>query len=192
MVEAAEGDGAPTLQARKVVYCGVCGVPPEYCEYRSPIVKCKAWLKEHHPDMYDELWSEEAMEEAMKGMSVEQREKHIKTSEKNAKKAEVDDARANEKKRTAKVLVSHSTRGGNKHVVTVTGLQEFIDKDTLKNFPKEMSVLFGSSCKFPRTGVDEFQMQGDVGDEFAALLVDSYNVPKKNVVQVEEKKKSKS
>ena len=42
-----------------VVYCGKCGLPPEYCEF-SPksfdIEECKKWLKADHSQLYDELY----------------------------------------------------------------------------------------------------------------------------------------
>ena len=38
-----------------VEYCGLCGLPPEYCEYGSEPDKCKEWLKENIPDLYEEL-----------------------------------------------------------------------------------------------------------------------------------------
>ena len=38
-----------------VEYCGLCGLPPEYCEYGSEPDKCKEWLKENIPDLYEDL-----------------------------------------------------------------------------------------------------------------------------------------
>ena len=38
-----------------VEYCGLCRLPPEYCEYGSEPDKCKEWLKENIPDLYEEL-----------------------------------------------------------------------------------------------------------------------------------------
>ena len=38
-----------------VEYCGLCGLPPEYCEYGSEPDKCKEWMKENIPDLYEEL-----------------------------------------------------------------------------------------------------------------------------------------
>lgn len=41
---------------RVIVYCGECGMPPEYCSYGPDFEShCKPWLQKHHPDMYKEL-----------------------------------------------------------------------------------------------------------------------------------------
>ncbi|KAL2105184.1 hypothetical protein VUR80DRAFT_8812 [Thermomyces stellatus] len=42
---------------RSVVYCGVCTLPPEYCEYGGTVKKCQEWLEKNHPDMYERIWS---------------------------------------------------------------------------------------------------------------------------------------
>ena len=34
----------------KVLYCDVCGVPPEYCAYMDEFEKCKLWLAKYHAD----------------------------------------------------------------------------------------------------------------------------------------------
>jgi hypothetical protein len=44
------------LKRRVVVYCGECGMPPEYCSYGPDFEShCKPWLQKHHPDMHKEL-----------------------------------------------------------------------------------------------------------------------------------------
>lgn len=40
------------LPRTQVVYCGPCGMPPEYCEYSPDLEShCLPWLKKHHPDI---------------------------------------------------------------------------------------------------------------------------------------------
>jgi len=34
-----------------MLYCGVCGLPPEYCEYGTSFDKCIPWLKQNVPDI---------------------------------------------------------------------------------------------------------------------------------------------
>ncbi|CAN0255726.1 unnamed protein product, partial [Hapterophycus canaliculatus] len=46
-----------------VVYCGVCGLPPEYCEYGSTAEECRAWAEANCPEMF-------AIEEGMAGLEV--------------------------------------------------------------------------------------------------------------------------
>jgi density-regulated protein len=52
----AEVDTSNILPRRQVIYCGACGMPPEYCEYGPDFEShCLPWLKQKHPDMYEEL-----------------------------------------------------------------------------------------------------------------------------------------
>lgn len=48
--------GSNLLPRREVIYCGACGMPPEYCTY-SPDYEthCEPWLKKNHPDLLNEL-----------------------------------------------------------------------------------------------------------------------------------------
>jgi len=42
-----------------VVYCGKCGLPPEYCEWAPKAFDfelCKKWLAEEHPDLSAKLY----------------------------------------------------------------------------------------------------------------------------------------
>lgn len=52
-------DDAPQdgiLTRRLVVYCGACGMPPEYCEYGPDFeTHCDPWLKKHHPELRQKL-----------------------------------------------------------------------------------------------------------------------------------------
>lgn len=36
----------------------VCTYPPEYCEFGASLTRCKEWLKEEHPDLFDKYYSE--------------------------------------------------------------------------------------------------------------------------------------
>lgn len=44
------------LEARDVIYCGACGMPPEYCEYGPDFEShCNPWLLKRHPDLHAKL-----------------------------------------------------------------------------------------------------------------------------------------
>ena len=34
-----------------VVYCGICGVPPEYCPYGPDWERCRVWITDNCPDL---------------------------------------------------------------------------------------------------------------------------------------------
>nr|CAB3475890.1 unnamed protein product [Digitaria exilis] len=38
----------------RVLYCGVCGLPAEYCEFGPDFERCKPWLRAHAPGVYPE------------------------------------------------------------------------------------------------------------------------------------------
>lgn len=44
------------LQPIQVIYCGKCGMPPEYCEYGPDFeAQCDPWLKKNQPDLHAKL-----------------------------------------------------------------------------------------------------------------------------------------
>lgn len=42
-------------QPVRVLYCGVCGLPAEYCEFGPDFESCKPWLIQNVPDLYPDL-----------------------------------------------------------------------------------------------------------------------------------------
>jgi density-regulated protein DRP1 len=44
------------LKPIQVIYCGKCGMPPEYCEYGPDFEShCNPWLKKNHPELHAKL-----------------------------------------------------------------------------------------------------------------------------------------
>lgn len=39
----------------KVIYCGNCSLPLEYCEYYPEYDRCKAWLQQYLPSEFEKL-----------------------------------------------------------------------------------------------------------------------------------------
>ncbi|CAI7633514.1 unnamed protein product [Penicillium manginii] len=58
MAEVADTPGSLEPQARHIVYCGVCTLPPEYCEFGGTAKKCEEWLEAKQPDLWTRLYSE--------------------------------------------------------------------------------------------------------------------------------------
>lgn len=49
-------DNSNILPRREVIYCGACGMPPEYCEYGPDFeTHCDPWLAKHHPELHQLL-----------------------------------------------------------------------------------------------------------------------------------------
>lgn len=39
----------------KVLYCGNCSLPPEYCDFSSDTDRCREWLEKYLPDEFSRL-----------------------------------------------------------------------------------------------------------------------------------------
>lgn len=39
----------------KVLYCGNCSLPPEYCDFSSDTDRCRDWLEKYLPDEFSRL-----------------------------------------------------------------------------------------------------------------------------------------
>jgi density-regulated protein len=60
------------LPRHAVVYCGKCGMPPEYCEYGPDFeTHCDPWLQKHHPDLWDALMARRGRKDASKKLIPE-------------------------------------------------------------------------------------------------------------------------
>lgn len=46
---------------KDITYCGICSMPPEYCEFGSKLTKCKPWLKEKDAKLFAKLYGESGM-----------------------------------------------------------------------------------------------------------------------------------
>ncbi|XP_040145481.2 density-regulated protein isoform X2 [Ictidomys tridecemlineatus] len=58
----ADGKGDPRNSAKldadyplRVLYCGVCSLPTEYCEYMPDVAKCRQWLEKNFPNEFAKL-----------------------------------------------------------------------------------------------------------------------------------------
>jgi density-regulated protein len=51
-----------------IIYCGVCSMPPEFCEYGACFDQCLPWIRDNCP----EVLSEEVLARAMGSVSLEE------------------------------------------------------------------------------------------------------------------------
>ena len=60
------------LMERTVLYCGACGMPPEFCSYGPDFeTHCAPWLKKHHPDLFQKYClAEDANKKADSGAAA--------------------------------------------------------------------------------------------------------------------------
>lgn len=181
-------DGVP--QARHVVYCGVCTLPPEYCEFGGTTKKCEEWLQTNHPDMHQRIYSEDALNANMATLSVDAQKRAEKDAAKKAAKAQAAESREAERKAEAMVLIKRVERNKRKYVTVVSGLEEHgLD---LKKMGKELGKKFatGSSVTKTASGGEEITVQGDVSDDIYDWLTEKYpEIPEDNIDCIEDKKK---
>lgn len=145
----------------EVEYCGICALPPEYCEYGAggEPEKCKEWLKAHLPDLYDELT------QATEELSLDGEEKKKRQTRGGKANKLVTKQKAAEKK----VILSTETRSKKKAVTIIKGLSTFeID-------PKKASKLLSNrfACGASVSG-DEIVIQGDVADDLIDFIQEKW------------------
>ncbi|TLS26377.1 hypothetical protein PpBr36_05343, partial [Pyricularia pennisetigena] len=193
MADAEQPEAGPSEpQGREVVYCGVCSLPPEYCEYGGTVKKCQDWLQKNNPEMYDRIWSPEALQAATAALSVEAQQRAEKDAKKKAAKAEAAEAKHADKLKKSVVTVKRIERNKRKYVTSVSGLESFgLElKKVAKDFGKKFAT--GSSVTKVASGGEEIVVQGDVSDEIKEFIVEKYkDVPEENIELVDDKKNKK-
>ncbi|EAW13580.1 putative RNA binding protein Tma22 [Aspergillus clavatus NRRL 1] len=179
---------------KQIVYCGVCTLPPEYCEFGGTAKKCEEWLKDNHEETYQRLYSEEALSSNLSTLSVSVRERAAKDAAKKEAKAALAEARDAERKAAAKVQIKRVERNKRKHVTVITGLE--VHGLENKKVAKELGKKFatGSSVTKSPAGVEEITVQGDVSEDVQEWLLEVYGkeLPESNIELVEDKKKKSS
>ncbi|KAH7163322.1 translation initiation factor SUI1 [Dactylonectria estremocensis] len=191
MADTEQAEGEP--QGRHVLYCGVCTLPPEYCEYGGTVKKCQEWLQKNEPVKYDQIWSAEALEAATASLSVEAQKRAAKDAQKKTAKAEAAEAKQNEKLAKSMITIKRIERNKKKYVTAVIGLELFGLE--LKKVAKDLGKKFatGSSVTKLPSGGEEIVVQGDVSDEIEEFLVEKYKeIPEDHIELVEDKKKKKA
>ncbi|KAK5654949.1 hypothetical protein OQA88_6706 [Cercophora sp. LCS_1] len=180
----------PAPVSRSVTYCGVCTLPPEYCEYGGTVKKCQEWLQKNHPSLYERIWSAEALEAATASLSVEAQERAAKDAKKKAAKAEAAEQKHADKLANSVVTIKRIERNKRKFVTAVSGLEAFgLElKKVAKDFGKKFAT--GSSVTKTPSGGEEIVVQGDVSAEIEEFLLEKYKeIPEDNIELVEDKKK---
>ncbi|KAK8150939.1 Translation machinery-associated protein 22 [Beauveria asiatica] len=193
MADTEQGDVSAEPQARIVTYCGVCTLPPEYCEYGGTVKKCQDWLQSNQKEMYSRIWSAEALEAATASLSVEAQKRAAKDAQKKTAKAEAAEAKQADKLAKSVVTIKRIERNKRKFVTAVIGLETFgLDlKKCAKDFGKKFAT--GSSVTKVPSGGEEIVVQGDVSDELEEFILEKYKeIPEDNIELVDDKKKKKA
>ncbi|KAJ7594478.1 density-regulated protein DRP1 [Mycena floridula] len=176
-----------------VLYCAVCTFPPEYCEFGASLTRCKEWLQEQHPDLFNQYYSDEALQAKVATLSLEAQTKLEKESAKKEAKADAKADAAQKKKMASTVTIKRIERNKRKFVTSIHGLEAFnVD---LKKAAKQLASKFATGASVTKNpqGLEEVVVQGDVSDEVLEMIEDEVGVlkgiPAENVRLVEDKKK---
>nr|ACQ58130.1 Density-regulated protein [Anoplopoma fimbria] len=155
----------------KVLYCGVCSLPTEYCEYMPEPAKCRHWLEKNFPDVFARMT-------VGPGGSVPKQELGIGESppggEEEEKKKQKRGGRGQikQKKKTVpqKVTIAKIPRAKKKYVTRVCGLATFDIE--LKEAQRFFAQKF--SCGASVTAEDEIIIQGDFTDDIIDVIQEKW------------------
>jgi len=50
-----------SLEPVVVIYCGICKLPAEYCQFGESFDRCKKWIAQNCPELYPKLAKELAL-----------------------------------------------------------------------------------------------------------------------------------
>jgi len=111
--------------ARPVRYCEICSFPYEYCEYGSSLSRCKANLEAKDPDLFRQLYSDEALEDKLKSLTTEQAESLERESAKKERKAAAKAEKERAQLAASKIVLSRVARTKRKVITCIHGLHQF-------------------------------------------------------------------
>ncbi|TRY66034.1 hypothetical protein DNTS_001376 [Danionella cerebrum] len=159
----------------KVLYCGVCSLPIEYCEYMPEPAKCKQWLEKNFPDVFAKLTLGLApKQETGKGGGGGGGGGAPPAGEEEEKKKQKRGGRGQikQKKKTVpqKVTIAKIPRAKKKYVTRVCGLATFDIE--LKEAQRFFAQRF--SCGASVTAEDEIIIQGDFTDDIIDVIQEKW------------------
>lgn len=175
------------LEAVRVEYCPVCGLPPDFCRLGPSWKACKPWCLKNYPHLYPELVTlsddvgEGDVSSCSGGVTAAVPGRRVG----GAKPSPSDKTR---REGSPKVTVKRLARTSRKAVTSVGGLDGFgvkveeAAKSLKKRFACGVCIVRGAAG-----GLDTIDLQGDFGEEVVdAILADFMTVTRESVVVLEE------
>ncbi|KAK9102569.1 hypothetical protein Sjap_019823 [Stephania japonica] len=189
-------------QPVRVLYCQVCSLPPEYCEFGSDFEKCKPWLIQNAPHLYPDLLKEANDKEADK-VSDQLQSVDISSRGGDGAAAASSGASASKqeevkrlpggkikKKEKQEVVIEKIVRNKRKCVTTVKGLELFGVKlnDASKKLGKKFAT--GASVVKGPTEKEQIDVQGDISYDIVDFVTDTWpDVPVEAIYFIEDGRK---
>ncbi|KAL7846612.1 hypothetical protein SRHO_G00215920 [Serrasalmus rhombeus] len=156
----------------KVLYCGVCSLPTEYCEYMPEPAKCRQWLEKNFPDVFARMTLGNAPKQETGGGGGGGEVPPAGEEEEKKKQKRGGRGQIKQKKKTVpqKVTIAKIPRAKKKYVTRVCGLATF-DID-LKEAQRFFAQKF--SCGASVTAEDEIIIQGDFTDDIIDVIQEKW------------------
>ncbi|XP_019431121.1 PREDICTED: translation machinery-associated protein 22-like isoform X1 [Lupinus angustifolius] len=187
-------------QPIRVIYCPICSLPPEYCEFGSDFDKCKPWLIQNVPHIYPDL-IKEANENDIDKVADKLQSTGISSGTSaaaatSASKQEVVKRLPGGKiKKKAcldrqEVVIEKVVRNKRKCITTVKGLELFGIKlsDASKKLGKKFAT--GASVVKGPTEKDQIDVQGDIAYDIVEFITDTWpDVPEAAIFFIEDGRK---
>ncbi|XP_019431122.1 PREDICTED: translation machinery-associated protein 22-like isoform X2 [Lupinus angustifolius] len=184
-------------QPIRVIYCPICSLPPEYCEFGSDFDKCKPWLIQNVPHIYPDL-IKEANENDIDKVADKLQSTGISSGTSaaaatSASKQEVVKRLPGgkiKKKDRQEVVIEKVVRNKRKCITTVKGLELFGIKlsDASKKLGKKFAT--GASVVKGPTEKDQIDVQGDIAYDIVEFITDTWpDVPEAAIFFIEDGRK---
>ncbi|KVI01190.1 Density-regulated protein DRP1 [Cynara cardunculus var. scolymus] len=174
-------------QPVQVPYCGVCGLPAEYCEFGPDFEKCKPWLIRNAPQLYPDLIQESNSKEA-DGVSDQLQSFSITDSTGPSGSSALKQEPV--KRLPGGKIKKKVTRNKRKSITTIKGLELFGVKlsDASKKLGKKFAT--GASVVKGPTEKDQIDVQGDIAYDIVEFITDTWpDVPETAIFFIEDGKK---
>ncbi|KAE8665262.1 hypothetical protein F3Y22_tig00112636pilonHSYRG00020 [Hibiscus syriacus] len=190
-------------QPVKVLYCPICSLPAEYCEFGPEFEKCKPWLIKNAPELYPLLLKEANEKEAEKASEQLQSAGISSSSDGAASSAQPGNALSSKqeevkrlpggkvkKKEKQEVVIEKVVRNRRKCITIVKGLDLFGIKlsDASKKLGKKFAT--GASVVKGPTEKEQIDVQGDISYDIVEYITETWPaVPETAIFFIEDGKK---
>lgn len=183
----------------QVLYCAVCSLPAEYCEFGPDFEKCKPWIIQNAPHLYPDLVKEiadketEKTGEKLQGMQISGDQADSTASAgSESKQEEVKRLPGGKikKKEKPEVVVEKVVRNKRKCVTIVKGLDMFGIK--LSDASKKLGKKFASGASVVKgpTEKEQIDVQGDILYDIVEFITETWpNVPENAIYFIEDGRK---
>lgn len=182
-------------QPVRVLYCQVCSLPAEYCEFGPDFERCKPWLIQNAPDLYPDLLKEANAKESDK-VADQLRSTGITSGGEGGTSATKPEEVKRlpggkvKKKDKQEVIIEKVVRNKRKCITTVKGLELFGVKlsDASKKLGKKFAT--GASVVKGPTEKEQIDVQGDIAYDIVEFITDTWpDVPESAIYFIEDGRK---